>query len=93
MTNNPMVIILAKGGNQQPSINILLRLVAYDAVQKWTVLPLWEMKRETMMILKKKKVNLANKDVNTSRNHNSTSVIYFTAVKVSQCRQVAANRK
>ena len=46
-----------------------------------------------MMILKKKKVKLANEYANTRRNPDSTSVIYLTAVKVEQCRQVAANRR
>ena len=92
-TNDPMVIIRAKGSTQQPSRNILLRAAAYDTVRKRTVLPLQEMKRETMMILKKRKVKLANEDANTRRNPNSTSGIYLTAVKVAQCRQVAANRR
>ena len=47
------------------------------------------MKRETMMILKKRKAKLANEDAITRRNPNSTSGIYLTAVKVAQCRQVA----
>ena len=51
------------------------------------------MKRETMMILKKRKVKLANEDVNTGRNPDSTSGIYLTAVKLAQCRQVATNRR
>ena len=46
-----------------------------------------------MMILKKKKVKLANEDANTRRNPDSTSGIYLTAVKVVQCRQVAASRR
>ena len=74
-----MVIIQAKGSNQQPPRDIILWEAAYDTVQKRNVLPLQEMKRETMMILKKKKVKLANEDASTRRNHNSTSVIYFTA--------------
>ena len=65
----------------------------YDTVRKRTVLPLQDMKRETMMILNKKKVKLANEDANTRRNPYSTSVIYLTAVKVAQCRQVAENRR
>ena len=44
------------------------------------------------MILKKRKVKLANEDASTRRNPNSTSGIYLTALKVSQYRQVAANR-
>ena len=51
------------------------------------------MKRETIMILKRKKVKLANEDVNTRRNPNSTSGIYLTTVNVAQCRQVSANRR
>ena len=39
-TNDPMVIIRAKGSTQQPSRNILLRAAAYDTVNKQTVLPL-----------------------------------------------------
>ena len=42
-----------------------------------------------MMILKKRKVKPANEDSIP----NSTSVIYLTAVKVSQCRQVDMNRR
>ena len=57
---DPVVIIRAKGSTQQPSRNILFRAAAYDTLQKKTVLPLQEMKRETMMILKKRKVKLAN---------------------------------
>ena len=45
------------------------------------------------MILKKKKVKMANEDANTRRNPNSTSGIYLTAVKVAQCRQVDVNRR
>ena len=46
-----------------------------------------------MMIIKQKKVKLENEDANTRRNLNSISGIYLTAVKVSQCRQVAVNRR
>ena len=49
------------------------------------------MKIETMMILEKVKVKLANEDANTRRNPNSTSGIYLTAVKLSQYRMVAEN--
>ena len=74
-TNEPMVIIRAKGSTQKPSRNILLRAEAYYTVQKRNVLPLQEMKRETMMILKKRKVKLANEDSNTRGDSNSTSGI------------------
>ena len=92
-TNDPIVIIRAKGSTHQPSRNILLRAAAYDTVQKRTVIPLQEMKRETMMIHHQKKVKLADEDTNTRSNLNSTSGIYLTAAKVAQCRQVAANRR
>ena len=69
-TNDPMVIIRAKGSTQQPSKNILLRAAAYDTLQKKTVLPLQEMKRETMMIHQQKKVKLADEDANTRSNPN-----------------------
>ena len=92
-TNDPMVIIREKGSTHQPPINILLRAAEYDTVRKRTVLPLQDMKRETMMILQKKKVKLANEGANTSRKHNSTLGIYLTSDKVAQCRQVAANRR
>ena len=46
-----------------------------------------------MMIIKQKKVKLANEDANTRRNPDSTSGIYLTAAKVAQCRQVAVNRR
>ena len=88
-----MVIIEVKGSTQQPSRNILLRAVAYDTVRKRAVLSLQEMKRETIMILKKRKVKLANEDANTRRNPNSTSGIYPIAVKVTQCIQVATNKR
>ena len=39
-TNDPMVIIRAKGSTQQPLRNILLRAAAYDTVQNRTVLTL-----------------------------------------------------
>ena len=39
-TNDPMVIIRAKGITQQPWRNILLREAVYDTVQKRTFLPL-----------------------------------------------------
>ena len=78
-TNDPMVIIRAKGSTQQPSRNIILWAAAYDILSKWTVLPLQEMKRETMMIHQQKKVKLANEDANTRRNPNSTSGIYLTS--------------
>ena len=88
-----MVILQANGSNCQPSINILLWAVAYDTVWKQNVLPLWEMKREFMMILKQNKIKLANEDTTTTRNSDSTSRMYLTAVKVAQCRQVADNRR
>ena len=92
-TNDPMVIIRAKGSTQQPSRNILLWVAAYDTVRKRTVLPLQEIKRETMMMHQQKKVNLGDEDANTRINLNSTSGIYITAAKVTQCRQVAVNRR
>ena len=92
-TNDPMVIIRVKGSNQQPSRNILLRAAAYDTVRKQTVLPLQEIKRETMMIYHQKKVKLGDEDANTRINLNLTSGIYLTAAKVAQCREVAANRR
>ena len=88
-----MLIIIAKGSTQQPSRNILLQEEAYDTVHKQTVLPLQEIKRETMMIHQHKKVKLGDEDANTRINLNSTSGIYLTAAKVAQCRQVAANRR
>ena len=91
--NDPMVIIRLKGGNQQPSRNILLRAAAYDTVQKRTVLPLQEIKRETMMILQQKKLKPENEDASTRRKPNSTSGIYLIAYKFSQYRQVAADRR
>ena len=78
-TNDPMVIIRAKGSTQKPLRNILLRAAAYDTVRRRTILPLQEMKRETMMILKNLKVKLANEDTNTRGNPNSKSGIYLTA--------------
>ena len=36
-TNDPMVIIRAKGSTQQPSRKIILRAAAYDTVRKRTV--------------------------------------------------------
>ena len=92
-TNDPMVIIRVKVSTHQPSRNILLRAAAYDTVHKRTFLPLQEIKRETMMIHHQKKVKLGDEDANTRINLNSTLGIYLTAAKVSQCRQVAANRR
>ena len=92
-TNDPMVIIRAKGSTQQPSRNILIRAAAYDIVRKQTVLPLQEMKRETMMIPKKRKLKLSNEDAKTRRNPNSTLGIYLTAVKGAQYTKVAENRR
>ena len=43
-TNDPMEILQENGSTQQPSINILLREVAYYTVQNRNVLPLQEMK-------------------------------------------------
>ena len=80
-TNEPMVIIRAKGSNQQPPRNILLRAAVYDIVRKRTVLPLQEMKRENKIIHQQKKVELADEDANTRSNPNSTSGIYLTADK------------
>ena len=51
------------------------------------------MKKETLMILKHKKVKLKNEDANNRRKPNSTLGIYLTAAKVSQCRHVAVNRR
>ena len=92
-TNDPMVIIRAKGSTQQPPRNILLWAAAYDTVRKQTVLPLQDTKIENMMILKNRKIKLENEDDNHKRKPNSTSGIYLTAVKVEKCRQVAANRR
>ena len=69
-TNNTMVIIQAKVSIQKPLRNIILREAAYDTLRKRTVPPLQEMRRETMMILKKRKVKLANEDANTRRKPN-----------------------
>ena len=46
-----------------------------------------------MMIIKQKKVKMENGDANTRRNPNSTSGIYLTAARVTQCRHVAENRR
>ena len=59
-TNDPMVIIQAKGSIQQPPRKNLLRAAAYATVRKQTVLHIQEMKREFIMILKQKKVKLEN---------------------------------
>ena len=83
-TNDPMVIIRAKGSTQQPLRNILLRAAAYDTLRKRTFLPLQETKRETMMIHQQKKVKLGDEDANTRININSTSGIYLTAAKVAK---------
>ena len=90
-TNDPTVIIRAKGSTQQPSRNILLRAAVYDTVHKRTVLPLQKIKRETMMIYHQKKVKLGDEDANTRINLNSTSGIYLTAAKVAECRQYTGN--
>ena len=92
-TYDPMVIIQEKGSTQQTLRNIILRVAAYDTVHKRTVLPLQEIKRETMMIHQQKKVKLGDEDANTRIKLNSTSGVYLTAAKVAQCRQVAANRR
>ena len=44
-----------------------------------------------MMVLHQKKVKLVN-DVISRRDHDYSSVIYLTAVKLSQCRLVDENR-
>ena len=56
-TNNPMAIIREKVSIKQPSRNILLRQAANNTTKNRTFLPIKEMKREFMIILKKKKVN------------------------------------
>ena len=63
-----MLIIRAKVSIQQPPRNIILRAATYDTVQKQTIPPLQEMNIENMMILKQKKVKLANEDATTRRN-------------------------
>ena len=88
-----MVIIRARGSNLQPPRKILLQAAAYDTVRKRTVFPLQEMKREFIMMVKQKKVKLANEDTTTRRNPDSTSGIYLVAVKVAKFRQVADNRR
>ena len=88
-----MVIIRVKVITQQPSINILLWTGAHDTVRKRIFIPLQETKRKIMIILKEKKAKLSNEDANTRRNPDSTSGIYLIAVKLAQCRQVAANRR
>ena len=82
-TNDPMVIVRAKVSTQKPPRNILLRAAAYDTVRKRTVLPLQEIKRETIMMHKNRKVKLANKDANTWRKPSSTSGIYLISAKVA----------
>ena len=59
-TNGPMVILQRKGSTRQTSRNILLREVSYDTLRKQTALPLQDIKREFMMILKQNKVKLEN---------------------------------
>ena len=49
-TNDPMVIIRAKGSTRKPPIKILLQAAAYEAMQTQTVPPPQDMKRENMMI-------------------------------------------
>ena len=93
ITNDHMVIIRAKGSTQQPLRKNLLRAAAYDTVRKRNVLPLQEIKRETMMIHQQRKIKLWDKDASTRINLISTSGIYLIAAKVAQCRQVAANRR
>ena len=88
-----MVIIQVNSSTQQPPRNILLRVAAYETVRKRTVLPLQDMKREFMMILKKKGVKLENEESNNRRNPDSTLEINLTDVKVAQFRQMAANRR
>ena len=46
-----------------------------------------------MMIINNENLKLEDENANTRRKANSTSVIYLTAVKVAQYRQVAANRR
>ena len=92
-TNDAMVIIRAKGSNQKPSRNILLQVAAYDTVHKHNVLPIQEIKRETMMIHQQKKVKLGDEDANTRINLNSTSAIYLIPAKVAQCRQISVNMR
>ena len=48
-----------------------------------------------MEILNQKKVGPENdvSDMTTKKNPNSTPGIYFTAVKLSQCRMIAYNRR
>ena len=77
-----MLIILAEGSTKQPPRNILPREIAYGIVQNRTDLPLQEMNRELMMILKKKNFKLVNEDTTIRRNPDSTSGIYLIGVKV-----------
>ena len=51
------------------------------------------MKIEFMMIIKQKKLKMENEGAATRRNPDSIFVVYLTAVKVSQFRQVADNRR
>ena len=44
-----------------------------------------------MMMLKKKKVKLANEDTTSRRNPDFTSGIFITSVKLAQCTLVAEN--
>ena len=46
-----------------------------------------------MIVLKKNKLKLTNEDTTNKRNHDLTSVIYLTAVKVTQCIKVYDNRR
>ena len=61
-----MVVLWEKGWGKS-SNNIIFWAAAYDAVGKWTLIPIQQMKTEYMMILQQKKVILVN-DETSSRN-------------------------
>ena len=67
-------------------MNLVLRAAAYDIMKKRTAIPIQEINKDHMEILKQNNVKLENdvNDMTTSNIPDLSSLIYITIVKVAQ---------
>ena len=90
------LVILREKGRCRLSRNLLIRAAAYDIMRERTVLPLHQIKTAEREIKRTRMVRLTNtpgEDDGCRLNPYSSSGIYMTAVKDSQCRIVVENRR
>ena len=92
-TTDPMVVLVEKGVS---SINLLVRVAAYDTVQHRKIIPTQDINAAEMKMRKRRMVRMSNRDGEEEgirMNPDSSSVIYVTASLEAQCRLIAQNRK